>query len=102
VADLEADPSMAPRLEDARRALSGILDTTNTLRRLRLAAGFSQASLAAAAKTTQTYIARVEAGTLDPGTDMLARLAGALGTDEVIVFSAVRAQRAKKGLTGFG
>jgi transcriptional regulator with XRE-family HTH domain len=66
-------------------------------RRLRLAAGLSQEKLAAAAKTTQTYIARIEAGTVDPGTDMLARLAAALRTDEVTVFTAVRVQRAAKG-----
>ena len=93
MAELETDANMVPRLESARRALADILDKTNTIRRLRLAAGLSQAKLAARAKTTQPYIARIEAGTLDPGTDMLARLASALGSDELTVFSAIRAQR---------
>jgi ribosome-binding protein aMBF1 (putative translation factor) len=96
VAELEADPSMAPRLASARRNLAETLGEASTLRHLRLAAGLSQARLAVLASTTQTYIARVEAGTLDPGTDMLARLASALGTSETAVFSAVRMQRAPK------
>jgi DNA-binding XRE family transcriptional regulator len=100
--ELEGDPDMAPRLAQARRTLANVLDESTTLRRLRLAAGLSQAKLAARAKTTQTYIARVESGTLDPGTDMLARLAAAVGSDEVTVFSAVRNQRANTGLTRVG
>jgi transcriptional regulator with XRE-family HTH domain len=88
---------MAPHLEQARRDLANIVDRPGTLRHLRLAAGMSQAKLAELALTTQSYIARVEAGTLDPGTDMLARLASALGVDELTAFAAVRAQRSDKG-----
>jgi DNA-binding XRE family transcriptional regulator len=96
MAELESDKDMAPRLAVARRALAGSLDPTRTLRHLRLAAGLSQEKLAERAHTTQPYIARVESGMLDPGTDMLARLAFALGSDEVTVFSAVRSQRTHK------
>jgi predicted transcriptional regulator len=53
--------------------------------------------LADLAGTTQSYIARMESGTVDPGTDMLARLAAALDIDEVTIFTAVRSQRTKKG-----
>ena len=58
-----------------------------------MVAGLSQAKLAERANATQSYVARIEAGTLDPGTDMLARLARALGVSEETVFSAVRSQR---------
>ena len=61
-----------------------------------MAAGLSQAKLADRAGATQSYIARVEAGTLDPGTDMLARLADALGASEESVFAAIRAQRRRQ------
>jgi DNA-binding XRE family transcriptional regulator len=96
MAELEGDSDMAPRLAKARRNLAEVLDKEKTFRDLRLRTGLSQAKLADLAKTTQTYIARVESGTLDPGTDMLARLASALETSDVAVFSAVRAQRAQQ------
>jgi DNA-binding XRE family transcriptional regulator len=96
VKELETDADMATHLEEARRSLADVVGKTGTLRHLRLAAGMSQAKLADLALTTQSYIARVESGTLDPGTDMLVRLASALGTDEVTVFSAVRTQRTQK------
>jgi hypothetical protein len=96
IRELESDPEMALRLDQARRKLSDVIDKPETFRHLRLDTGLSQSNLAALASTTQAYIARVELGTLDPGTDMLARLALALGTDETTVFLAVRAQRVQK------
>lgn len=91
---LELDAGMAPRLARARQSLAQVLGSERkTLRDLRLAAGMSQAKLAERAGATQSYIARVEAGTVDPGTDMLARLAQALGVPDVDVFGAVRTQR---------
>lgn len=91
---LESKPDMAVRFEKARRTLGEILEPgSNSLRALRLAAGLSQVKLAERAGTTQSYIARIESGRLDPGTDMLERLAAAVGVPAVKVFSAVRAQR---------
>jgi ribosome-binding protein aMBF1 (putative translation factor) len=101
-AEFESDNDFAPKLENARRELAALVDHAPTLRRLRLSAGMSQAKLAAAASTSQAYVARVEAGTLDPGTDMLARLAIALGTDEVTIFAAVRIQRSQAGTKRVG
>lgn len=95
--ELEADADMAPRLERARRSLAKVLDDQPNFRQLRLSAGLSQGKLAEMADTTQSYVARIESGTLDPGTDMLARLASSLRISEVTVFSAVRMQRTKKG-----
>jgi DNA-binding XRE family transcriptional regulator len=94
---VEADTDIAPRLSKARQDLAKLLGDAGPLRRIRLEVGLSQQKLADAAGTTQTYVARLEAGTLDPGTDMLARLAQALRTDVFKLFSAVREQRELMG-----
>ncbi len=94
---MEADPVMSAHLKEARRTLKRVLEPDSaSLRALRLAAGLSQDRLAELADTTQSYIARIEAGTLDPGTDSLARLAEALGAPEELVFAAIRAQRRRQ------
>lgn len=93
VDELERDPETAARLARARTKLAAALDSTETVRNLRMKAGLSQAKLAELARTTQTYVARLEAGSLDPGTDMLARLASALSVSPVALFNAVRTQR---------
>lgn len=97
---LEGNPSMAAHLTAARRELVDVFEdrTEPSLRALRMGAGLSQAKLAERAGATQSYIARVEAGTLDPGTDMLARLADALGASEETLFSAIRAQRRRQNV----
>ena len=56
-------------------------------------AGLSQSQLADKLATSQPYIARLETGKLDPGTDMIAKLALALNKDESLIFSAIRNQR---------
>jgi ribosome-binding protein aMBF1 (putative translation factor) len=90
---LEAEDAMALHLRDARKSLNSVLGVHPSLRKLRLAAGLSQAKLAVAAKTTQSYIARVESGSLDPGTDMVSRIAHAIDVTDVEVFVAIRNQR---------
>lgn len=50
------------------------------LREFRLARGMTQSSLARAARVTETYIGRLEAGRAAPGIDLVNRLAVALGT----------------------
>lgn len=91
--ELEADHSVAAHLRDARKDLNSVLGLPPSLRKLRLAAGLSQSKLAAAAKTTQSYIARVESGSVDPGTDMVSRIARAIRLSAVEVFEAIRNQR---------
>lgn len=49
------------------------------LRELRLARGMSQAELARQAEVTTNYISRLEGGGAEPGIDLVARLALALG-----------------------
>ncbi|HEU5119193.1 MAG TPA: helix-turn-helix transcriptional regulator, partial [Isosphaeraceae bacterium] len=50
------------------------------LRELRLSRGMTQADLANRAIVTPTYIAKLEAASVAPGIDLVARLAKALGT----------------------
>lgn len=89
----EADPGMAGELRRARREIADTLDEVETLRRLRLKAGLSQALLAERARTTQSHIAHIESGAKDPQTDMIVRVAAALDVEPERVFAAVRAQR---------
>jgi DNA-binding XRE family transcriptional regulator len=88
------DPDRAARPARAGARPGAALDSTVTVRELRLTAGLSQTKLARLAGTTQPYVARLEAGSLDPGTDKLARLAAALSVSPVELFNAVRTQRA--------
>jgi transcriptional regulator with XRE-family HTH domain len=69
---------------------------SETLRSLRDAAKLSQAELARRARTTQSHVAHIESGEKDPQTDMIARLAKALGVRPERVFSSIRGQRGKR------
>jgi DNA-binding XRE family transcriptional regulator len=93
--EFEGDPEFTSQMDSARRDLaeSFYADEASTLTVLRLRAGMSQAKLAEGANTTQPYIARIERGQLDPGTEMIDRLALALGQSPDRVFLAIREQR---------
>lgn len=93
--EFEGDAEFASQMDGARRDLAASLyaDEASTLTVLRLGAGMSQAKLAEGASTTQPYIARIERGQLDPGTEMIDRLARALGQSPDQVFLAIREQR---------
>lgn len=101
LARYEADPAKAALMAAARKKVSGEMykDEPDTLSALRLAAGLSQAQLAELAQTTQPYIARIERGQTDPGTDMIARIATALKADEAATFKAIRNQVKTRGQT---
>lgn len=94
VKEAEADTNKAAYMQRARKRLAATLyaDEPETLSALRLAAGYSQAQLADKASTSQPHIARIERGQTDPGTDMVARIAKALGVDEMRVYRAIRKQ----------
>ena len=94
VSEFESDAEMSQEMEKARRALTDTLyhDEPDTLSALRLSAGLSQAQLAKLVKTSQPYIARIEKGITDPGTDIIARIAKALDVDDSRVFKAIRIQ----------
>jgi ribosome-binding protein aMBF1 (putative translation factor) len=93
VAEFEGTPGFTDHMVRARQELADVLDELETVRKLRLLVGLSQAKLALEAGTQQSYVARLEAGKLDPGTDMIARLAEVLGVDAARFFAAVRNQR---------
>lgn len=98
--EFEGDITMAGHLSEARRNLANALypgDESRTLASLRLNAGLSQAQLAVGAGTTQPYIARIERGQSDPSTEMVSRIARALGQSEEETFRAIRKQRAMHG-----
>lgn len=100
VAEFEADPEMAPLLGKARREIARewYADGVPTLARLRLEAGLSQAQLATRVGTSQSHVARIELGQVDPGTDLIARIAAALGASPTRAFEAIRAQRTAEGV----
>jgi len=96
VDELETDPAMAHHMADARRALGPLIYGTEahpSMCALRLSAGLSQQQLAQRVGTSQSHIARIERGNNDPTTDMVARIANALGVGEDVAFVGVRGQR---------
>lgn len=95
VKEFETDGEMATAIAQARSNLAETLygHEPITFSSIRLSAGLSQAQLAARAETSQPYIARIEAGKNDPGTDVIARIANALQKEESLVFTAIRNQR---------
>jgi DNA-binding XRE family transcriptional regulator len=74
-AELLADPEVAAAYA-AADAEYGLLEE---LLRARVAAGLTQAELAARAGTTQSAIARLESGRVSPTVDTLRRYARAVG-----------------------
>ena len=99
IEEFEADHEMVDRMAEARRQMAATVyaGESETLNALRLAAGLSQAQLASKVATSQSHIARIEHGQNDPSTDLIARIAQALGIDEIKVFQAIRNQRANRG-----
>ena len=95
VAALQANGAVAAKLPEARRNVGRAIygDDAQTLAAMRLGAGLSQAQLAERVSTSQSLIARIERGQNDPGTDMIDRIATALGVDAGAVFVGVRAHR---------
>ena len=89
--EYESDPVKAELLRKARQQFaSDFHEGDESFTALRLRAGLSQVRLAELVKTSQPHIAKIEKGTNDPSTDMIARLASALEVDEVSVFNAIR------------
>ena len=95
ISKYEADHERATLIADARRVLAAEAypDQHETLAVFRLRAGLSQAQLAEKAGTSQSHIARIERGQNDPSTDVVVRIAEALGVDASQAFEGVRAHR---------
>jgi DNA-binding XRE family transcriptional regulator len=97
IAGFESDPEVAKAMQESRRELAGMLYSNDpeTLTVLRLSAGMSQARLSSLIGTSQSHIARIEAGRVDPSTEMVAKIAFALSISVERVFAAIRRQLAK-------
>jgi ribosome-binding protein aMBF1 (putative translation factor) len=86
ISDLHRRWSEDADYKDAYDALGEEFDLARALIEARTAAGLSQAQLARRMKTSQSYIARIEGGTVRPSTDALERFAQATRTRLRIVF----------------
>ncbi len=85
---------MAKAISKARKKMAeSLYGQSVNFSALRLAAGLSQDQLAARVKTSQSHIAKIEAGKNDPSTDVIQRLAAALNRTPELVFNAVLEQR---------
>jgi len=95
----EKDEVRAKYLRDARLKLanSHYKGEVENFSALRLSSGMSQTELARKIESSQPHIARIENGTNDPSTDLVARLALAIGVEEQRVFSAIRQTRKTRG-----
>ena len=95
ISDMEQDAEVAEMMRAVRREAASRIAQEHpiTLARLRLQAGLSQKQLAKKLGTSQPYIANLENGRTDPGTDAIANLAAQLDVDPSEVFSAILNQR---------
>lgn len=75
-----------PEYSTAEAELKPLLDIANTVLRLRLAKGWSQAELARRVGTRQANISKLENGLANPTVDFLRRVAKALETDFNVQF----------------
>lgn len=76
-----SDPAFRSRKQEARAELANELfgQEAPTLLKLRLSRGYSQQQLASAVGTSQSHIAKIEAGSLNVYWETGERLAAALG-----------------------
>ena len=99
IESFSSEPGFEEEMAEANKELANLLyaDEPGSFSALRMRAGLSQRKLAERSETSQSHIARIELGQLDPGTDTIARLAAALSVDEATAFMAVRHQRKTRG-----
>jgi len=79
-ADLHKQWMKEPKFRKEYKALEDQLDLANTLIAARTHAGLSQRELADRMKTSQSFVARLESGTVTPTWATLNRYARATGT----------------------
>ena len=80
VEEAEKDPVARQAIEEGRKAVAQhyYADEPRSLAYYRLARGWSQKELAARVGTSQSYVARLELGEIDPQVSTLRRIAVAL------------------------
>jgi DNA-binding XRE family transcriptional regulator len=90
VAELESTPEGAAGMREARARLARVIQDSGppTLRSMRLALGLSQTQLAGKVGTSQSQIARIEAGKHDPTYDTFIRIARALESTVINIVTA--------------
>jgi ribosome-binding protein aMBF1 (putative translation factor) len=86
VKDLHRGWSKDANYKTAYGALEEEFQLARALIEARTRAGLSQMQVARRMKTSQSYVARIEGGTVRPSTDALERFAQATGTRLRIVF----------------
>ena len=98
VAELEQDPAMKAAIADGRAKLAEHVYSGEEPRRLafyRLRKGWSQKELAQRMRTSQSYIARLETGGIDPQFSTVLRLAEVLDASLSELATAMKPRGAK-------
>lgn len=84
-------------MAEARQWVAGAFyPGEHSLRSIRLHFGLSQEKLAEMSHTSQSYIARIESGKVDPQTDTIARIAEVLKINDVELYAAIRESRTRQ------
>lgn len=92
VAQEENDPALKKALAEGRTAVAeNYYAQQRPLSYFRLRNGWSQKELAERMSTSQSYIARLEAGDIDPQVSTLRRLAAVLDVQPSVLFDAIAA-----------
>ena len=91
VKDLQREWMKKPGYRAAYEALEEDLQLVRSLIEARSRAGLSQTELARRMKTSQSYVARIEGGEVQPSTAALTRFAEATGSRLKIMFEPVKA-----------
>lgn len=96
VDELEATPAGRRQMASARRWVGRRVNAGQpaTLAAFRLARGLSQKQLAERLGTSQSYVARLEAGKIDPQFSTVRRVCSELGIDLARFARALEARRA--------
>lgn len=93
VEEAEQHPATRDAIAAGRQAVAGsyYADQPRSLAWYRLKRGWSQKELAARMSTSQSYIARLEAGDIDPQVSTLTRLASVFGVSAAELLDALTA-----------
>lgn len=90
IALLEKDAKKRAALARARSRLGNVISAEGlTLTSLRLKKGMSQAALADAIGSKQSYVARIEKNRVDLRSSTIDKLAAILGVDRAVIMSAL-------------
>lgn len=90
IAELEQSPDNAAAIAQGRQWVAETFYSDQpSVAQLRLSRGWSQAELARRAETSQSYIARLELGKVDPQVSTVKKLATALGVPVATIVEAI-------------